>query len=525
MPPPHKNANVFAECITMARRSDRDDPLSATRRLLRESSPSSRGEVEIALFRLPAREREVVRRYDLAGERASVVQRSLGLSPRQFFRDRRQALATLEGHLFSSEHGSLERADAKGHAPTLVFGGDVEMAARSFARAVAQAGNSQCLEVLRQLARNAVDPVRRLDLLLELAETALQYSDEATARGAVEEASRLASASVFGTAAGDWLFGRLAAVEAHLAATPHEGVAHFARAVALLRRSVAANPAAWEPWAALADALGDRALLQFWIGGFSAARAASLEAAELIATFGLSKRPQALETVAMHTTIEAVFSGRTRAAVAHVSTLLGHATEAGWSSTASFLGAVVVGLNAVGGDYAEAIRWYRSIAPLTMSAARPSDRSALTREAAHSYTMLGQPQAALSILGYVRPSEGYPRAEVPSWHAYAAAALERRGENAAALRESREALAGYTLQGSERGIGGSHRLIASCQARLGNARAAREHVREARRLTERYGTPYGLLGILSTEAAILQTPALKRDATEYARLLQNLARS
>ena len=81
----------------------------------------------------------------------------------------------------------------------------------------------------------------------------------------------------------------------------------------------------------------------------------------------------------------------------------------------------------------------------------------------------------------------------PLRHAYAAAALERRGENAAALRESREALAGYTLQGSERGIGGSHRLIASCQARLGNARAAREHVREARRLTERYGTRTGYL--------------------------------
>jgi tetratricopeptide (TPR) repeat protein len=525
MPAAHKNANVLGEPTAMARKSDRDDPLSAVRRSLRELRSSARGEIEIALFRLPAREREVVRRYDLAVEPALVVQRALGLSPRQFFRDRRHALTLLDAHLFPCEHDPYERRAANGSARAVAFGGDVEMAARGFARALAQSGNARCLEVLRQLARNAADSVKRLDLLLELAETAIQYSDEAAARDAVETASQLAGTCAFGTAVGDWLFGRLAGVEAHLAATPHEGVAHFSRAVALLRRSVAADPKPFEAWAALADALGDHAILQFWIGGFAAARAASLKAVELIGTLGLSKRPQALETLAMHASFEAVFSGRTRAAVAQVSTLLHHATEAGWSSTASLLGAVVVGLNAVSGDYAEAIRWYRSIAPLAMSAARPADRSGLAREAAHSYTMLGLPQIALSILGYVRPGEGYPRTEVPSWHAYAAAALERRGENAAALRESREALAGYTLQGSERGIGDAHRLIASSQARLGNARAAHEHVREARRLTERYGTPYGLLRTLSTQAAIVQTAALQRDATEYARLLQNLARS
>src|SRR5579863_6619827 len=95
----------------MARRSDREDPISELRRLLRgvrvspraPRSAALRGAVEIALFRLPPRQRAIVRRYDLDGERASDVQRELGLSPRQFFRDRRSGLAQLSGYISEPE--------------------------------------------------------------------------------------------------------------------------------------------------------------------------------------------------------------------------------------------------------------------------------------------------------------------------------------------------------------------------------------------------------------------------------------
>jgi len=139
--------------------------------------------------------------------------------------------------------------------------------------------------------------------------------------------------------------------------------------------------------------------------------------------------------------------------------------------------------------------------------------------------MMGRPAEALSILGYVRPGEGCPRAEVPDWHAFAAAALDRLGESAAALREASEALDGYGVQRTERGLGDAHRLIATSQSKLGNGRAAREHLSEARRLTESYGTPYGLLRTLAAEAAILQSATLKREVAEYARLLNSLART
>ena len=118
----------------MARKSDRDDPLSAVRRLLRElrtsRSPAVRrregllGAVEIALFRLPPRQREIVRRYDLAGENAGDVQRALALSPRQFFRDRRQALTFLSDHLFNEKARGLEDCALLAVASPLAAAGD-----------------------------------------------------------------------------------------------------------------------------------------------------------------------------------------------------------------------------------------------------------------------------------------------------------------------------------------------------------------------------------------------------------------
>jgi hypothetical protein len=50
-------------------------------------------------LRVPPRQREVLRRYDLSGEPAIELQRGLGISTRQFFRDRRAALTELAAHL------------------------------------------------------------------------------------------------------------------------------------------------------------------------------------------------------------------------------------------------------------------------------------------------------------------------------------------------------------------------------------------------------------------------------------------
>jgi DNA-directed RNA polymerase specialized sigma24 family protein len=107
----------------MGRELGRNDRLAKVRRLLREARTSARhgtlhGAVEIALFRLPARQRDIVRRYDLQGESAADVQRALAISQTQFYRDRRMALAALYDGLFggsTSEPGTAE--PGRGRSP------------------------------------------------------------------------------------------------------------------------------------------------------------------------------------------------------------------------------------------------------------------------------------------------------------------------------------------------------------------------------------------------------------------------
>ncbi|HEY1655263.1 MAG TPA: hypothetical protein VGF86_09135 [Candidatus Tumulicola sp.] len=524
----------------MARRTDRDDPLSTLRHSLRRlraapGAPDAAradllGAVEVALFRLPPRQREIVRRYDLGGESAADAQRAMALSPRQFFRDRHKALVALSERLtFAAD----SRVPSGGAPPndgspirTIGLGSDATLAGRTFARSLAQAGSTQCLRILGTLASEASDPLKRTDLLLELVETALDFNDENFAAEARASAAQILSDNVFAPAMADWMQGRLARAQARVSPTQREGAAELARSTAFLQRSIAAEPGLLEARAALASALGDDATLRFALGTFGQARAVSSAAVELIAGFGLTNRPRSLEIMAMHSVIGAMISGRMQTAIAEVSPLLQRAAESGWSSTASRLGAVLVGLNGVRGNYGEAIRWYRAMTPLASNGAKPSDRTGLTIEAAHSYTMLGQPAEALSILGYVRPGDGScPRTEVPDWHALAAAALDRLGDSATALREANEALEGYRAQRLERGAGDAHRLIATSHAKLGNGRAAREHLSEARRITESYGTPYQFLRTLTAEAKILRNPALERTAVEYATLLSGLART
>jgi DNA-directed RNA polymerase specialized sigma24 family protein len=80
----------------MARRPNLDNPLVAWHRTVRglrngaqlaedPRQAALRHGLEIALFRLPARQREVVRRYDLSGEPAFEIQPALGISARNSF--------------------------------------------------------------------------------------------------------------------------------------------------------------------------------------------------------------------------------------------------------------------------------------------------------------------------------------------------------------------------------------------------------------------------------------------------------
>lgn len=500
----------------MPRIPSQDDPLAAARRAVRRVD--LRGEVEIALFRLPVRQREIVRRYDFARQEAHDVQRALGLSRRQFFRDHRQALSILSAHLTCEEgHG---RGEAGYRAGQFALGCDIQVAGRAFARGLAQSGSLRSLDVLRSLAANTGAHAQRADLLLELADTAADYGDTIASTDAMTAASQLLGHECRAPAA--WLHGRLARVRARLAQNSGDAAAHLARAIALLRGAVALDLTQLDVRVALADTLGAGASFHFEQGNYAHARAASREAAEMVERFELRWHPKAVETLALHAAIDACLTGRTKAAIANISSLLRLAAESAWSSTACRLGGYLVGLNDLSEEYTEAISWYRRTMPTALAGARPIDRADLVMEAAHAYTMSGRASEALSVLATVRPPNGRPRHSAPSWRAVAAEALAHLGDESA-IAEAHAALVGYTKRNAPRGIGDAHRLLAVCYAKRGDARRAREHVAEARKLTERYGVPYALLLTLVAEAAIVRSVALRREASEYAKLLRRLA--
>jgi hypothetical protein len=510
----------------MARRPNREDPLTEVRRLLREMrrrpgtrDDAMRGAIEIALFRLPPRQESIVRRYDLGGERACEIQRDLALSARQFFRDRHAGLTLLSRFVF--EPASARNAVAANAAGAEPY--DTKLAARTHARELAQRADRRSLDLLAELAMTASDAAERADVLVELAETAVEFSEESVAAQAVREAATLIG-GLDAVQTGDVLAGRLALVRAHLTDSFDGALSLVAQSVTALRADLARSGDR-QSAAALADALGDGARLYYYLGSYAQARAASHEAVAFIDSFGLRKSAKMLEILAMHAAIEASVSGRTRAAAGNVASLLRVAFDSGWSATACRLGSTLVGLNAICGEYGEAIGWYHRLLPLSERGARPSDRANLRMEAAHAYTMTGKPREALALLGYARSSDGCPSKQMPSWHAVAGAALASSGDDAAALTEARTALAAYGSLGMSRGMGDAHRLLAVCSAHRGDTRRAREHIGEARRLVERYGVPYALLLTLVSEAAIVRTPVARSNAIEYERLLHRLART
>ena len=290
----------------MARQPNLANPLVGLRRSLRDlrdgrlaedpRRSATRDSVEIALFRLPPRQREIVRRFDLSGEPAAEIQRVLGISPRQFFRDRRAALTKLRTHVpyLTTLRPSAPVPAAEPSHPTITDVCDVTLSRRAFARSLAQTGNAQCLRVLHELAWSVTDPNARADLLLELAELALDYDDDESARNAVNSVARILGAGEPAPGLAEYFAARLARANARLTEPWPQASLKFSEAVAWLRRSAAASPNAIETYVALFETLGDMTLLEFEAGNFASARAASGDAVRIIESFGLRTRPRAL---------------------------------------------------------------------------------------------------------------------------------------------------------------------------------------------------------------------------------------
>ena len=218
----------------MARKSDRDDPLSTVRRLLRElRTLRSLGVRRRRRCSAPSRSHSSV--YRRASARSSgdtilpfhgvaEVQRALAISPRAVLSRPPPGRSPFSASIFSTSTGArlkIARSPRLRHRcrPPAKRG----LRARPSRAASRKPENVQCLDALRSARQDASDPLERADLLLELAETANDYSDEPAASAAVLAASRLLNDAEFTPAVADWLRGRLARAQAHLAETPCAG--------------------------------------------------------------------------------------------------------------------------------------------------------------------------------------------------------------------------------------------------------------------------------------------------------------
>ncbi len=509
----------------MTRRANVADELSTIRRLLRDVrrgigvAKRDRAIVKVvrlALFRLPARQREIVRRYDLEGQPAPRVQADLAISRRQLFRDRRAALSLLHVQVFG-ERGVTEIPRVSEKAA--VVGGEVQSATRALALTLCQSGSGRGFQLLHELSVEARNAAERAHLLLDLAEAAFECSVAGLATESAERAAPLVDQlSTSHSAQYECVSGRFAAVQARLAPTLAKATENSDRSIWLLQQAHSADPSDTEIQLWLADAIAGRALIQISCGRFAEARQATAEACALI--HGLEPlRPAMLQIFAMRATLSASASGEPTDSMRSLRALFTQALEAGWHCLAGRLAADIVGLHNVHEDYNGALRFYRKIATFPFDGSRAIDRFAITGEAAHAYITTGRPAEGLALLREVAPDTGVPERERPTWHLAVGKALEQLGHTKIALREANEAMDGFIAQGTDRGTAAAHHLLARCHAHLKHRRASREHIDQAYELTAKYGTPYALFRVLGAKARIFGNAALAEEARELAAAL------
>lgn len=402
---------------------------------------------------------------------------------------------------------------------------DVEIVGRTLARSLWQTGNTNALHMLRDFVGHVSGPTARADLLLELAEVAAEYDNAALASNAANSAASLASDDESIPQEDlDYLRGKLARVRAVLATSTAEATSQYQAAETLLTRSLAIDASSIDAQSALAHTLADLALTHFARGELPSARQNSQRARGVIERFQLTRSAKTVETLAFDAVLQAFYTGIVGTAKEIITSLLPGTVESGWCSTTTKLIGYLIGMSSVGGDYAEAIEWYERMSSTSLMNIRPRERALLAQEAAHAYTMSGRPQKALSILNDVAPGSSSHRSEAPTWFASIASALERMGCDAPALVQAQRSLEAYTAMDAIRGIADAHRLIATCNAKLGNGGAAKEHILEAVRLVETHGTPYALLRALVAKSDICGGAADRSHALELARLLRTLAK-
>ena len=462
--------------------------------------------LRVSLFRLPARQREIVARYDLNGEEAAMLCASMALSRRQFFRDHRAAIERLAAMMLPP---GTDAAAARSDATVTPLA--PPRPAASLAAGLHGAGAyGEAIAVLRRALERAAGEERDA-AALAVAELQVESGDAGGAQATLDALA----AGALRPGATPALRAHAALVAGHLASTHPARQERYERARAILEAALRDRPPSSAEAVLLVKALHALALSHDHRGSWPAARRAAREAMVATEAFALLDTPLGVGVRANEAMRDARQFGNVDGALDALHSCLATALHHGWIQAAGDIVVHFINLNLMRSHYAQAIAWHRYIACIDDARFSARTRNFIAVDIAHALTMLGQPARALAMLR-AGSDEGLAFAGAREY--WRAEALQASGDAGGALALASRALDAACDACSQKGQARSKRVVARSHHALGHARSARRAIGECLELSERYVSPYDLL--LSMTAARGIDGRSEGDDRELARLLR-----
>jgi tetratricopeptide (TPR) repeat protein len=474
--------------------------------------------VEVSLYRLPSRQREIVRRYDLSGEPVGETCKALAVSRRQFFRDHRAALRRLATFMLQSTEGTPGVGMDGCASVEIPIRSSMPLSMiRTLVAGLRNAGAyDEAIAVLRRACLIHDRPLARIELWVDLAEIAHERGDAVTAANALERARRTIDVERAGP--GPVLTARISLVDGQLASSHLERRTIYHKALALLRATAERWESVSEGGAVLVKTLHALSLSDDHRGDWVAAREAARAAASEARRFGLEETPLGLVVKANHVMRDARQFGDVDAALRPLRDGLSLALRNGWVQGAGDIVVHFVNVNLMRSRYSQALEWKAWISSVDPARFTARTRNFLAVDIAHALTMLGRPEQALMAL-QSGSDEGLAFAGAREY--WRAEALRASGNVGEALALASRALDGAADADSGKGKARTKRLLASCHNALGHGRFAHKTLSECLELSSSYVSPYDLLLTMAVARQIGRTT--KSDERRLALLLRGCA--
>ena len=474
--------------------------------------------IAVSLYRLPARQREIVQRYDLSGEPAGETCKALAISRRQFFRDHRAALRWLATFMLETTDGAQSAASEPGARFEIPIRGGMPLSmVRTVVAGLRNAGAyDEAITVLRRACLANEQLLARVELCVDIAEIAHERGDAATAADALAQARRIVD--VERARLGPVLSARISLVDGHLACSHLDRRTIYREALGLLRATADEWESVAEGGPVLVKTLHALSLSDDHRGDWVAAREAARAAASEVRRFGLEETPLGLVVKANHVMRDVRQFGDADAAVHPLKDGLSLALRNGWVQAAGDIVVHFVNVNLMRSRYSRALEWKAWISTVDPSRFTARTRNFLAVDVAHALTMLGRPEQALVAL-QSGSDEGLAFAGAREY--WRAEALRARGNVGEALALASRALDGAADADSGKGKARTKRLLASCHSALGHGRFAHKTLSECLELSSSYVSPYDLLLTMAVARQIGRTT--KSDERCLALLLRGCA--